>query len=66
MSLLDVIRSTDLADRRAIVFTEVGNSLEVRHQESRQPHHFNIAARFTLKTVARLNSVEIAVDIELQ
>ena len=31
-----------------------------------EPHHFDIAARLTLKPAARLNPIEIAVDVELQ
>src|ERR1039458_7734118 len=43
-----------------------------RHQDSaitqpaRQPHHLNVAPSFTLQSPARLDPVEIAVDVELQ
>lgn len=35
-------------DGGAVVLSEVGNRFEVWRQASRQPHHFNIAARFAL------------------
>ena len=55
-----------LTDGSAIVLTEVGNRLVIGDQPARQPHHFNIVPGFTLKPSARLNPVEIAVNIELQ
>src|SRR5450756_2508887 len=33
---------------------------------ARQPHHLNVAPSFTLQSPARLDPVEIAVDVELQ
>ncbi len=36
------------------------------HQPARQPHHFNVAPSLSLRLPARLNSIEIAVDVELQ
>ena len=58
--------STDFTDRRAIVFTEVGNRFVIWNQAARQRHQFYIASGFTFQTTARLDSVEVAVDIELQ
>ena len=55
-----------LADGTAIVLAEVGNRLVIGHQPARKPHHLNIVPSLTLKPSARLNPVEIAVDIELQ
>ena len=40
---------TDLANRYPIVFAEIRNCFEVRHQAACQPHDFNIALRFALK-----------------
>ena len=57
---------TDLADRRAVVLAEVGNRLVVGSQTTAQPHHFHVAARFAFQTAARLNLVEVTVNIKLQ
>ncbi len=56
----------DLADRGAIVLAEVGDGLVIRRQAGRQPHHLDIATRLTLKPPARLDPVEVAVDVELE
>src|ERR1035441_1808972 len=56
----------DLADGAAVVLAEVGNRLVVGSKPARQPHHLNVAPSFTLQSPARLDPVEIAVDVELQ
>ena len=56
----------DLADRTAVVLAEVGDRLVIRRQPADQPHHFHIAPGLPLEPTARLNPVEIAVDVELQ
>ena len=38
----------------------------IGNKPASEPHHFDIAARLTLKPAARLNPIEIAVDVELQ
>jgi hypothetical protein len=38
----------------------------VRNKTARQPHHLNVAPSLALKPAARLNPIEIAVDVELQ
>ena len=53
-------------DRRAIVLAEVGNRLEVGRQPPGQPHQLDIALRFALQPPARLNPVQITVEINLQ
>ena len=58
--------NTDLTDRPAIVFTEFGDRLVIRRQAAGQLHHFHVAPRLLLKPAARLNPVEVAVNIELQ
>jgi hypothetical protein len=58
--------ATDASDGLAVVFSEVGNGLEVRHQTPGQLHQFDIALGFSLHTSARLNAVEITVDVHLQ
>ena len=50
----------------AIILAEVGDRLVIRNQPSRQPHHLDIAASLTLKPPARLDPIEIAVDVELE
>ena len=57
---------TDLLDGRAVVLAEIGDGFVIRNEASRQPHHFQIAARLTLQPPARLDPVEIAVDVELE
>jgi hypothetical protein len=56
----------DLADGRASVLAKVGDRLVVGGQAFGQPHHLHVATGLALKPVARLDSVEIAVNIELQ
>ncbi|OTP74317.1 hypothetical protein PAMC26577_15960 [Caballeronia sordidicola] len=50
----------------AVVTTKVSYGFEVRSQSAREPHQLNIALAFALKTPARLNPVQIAIDIDLQ
>jgi hypothetical protein len=38
----------------------------VRHQPSKKPHHLDVAPGFPLQSTARLNPVEVAVNVELQ
>ena len=56
----------DAADGRTVVFTEVGNCFEVRCQAACQPHQLNIALGFLLQATARLDAVEVAIDVNLQ
>jgi hypothetical protein len=56
----------DLLDRWTVVLTEIGNRLVIRNQPTRQPHHFNVASGLTLQPPARLNTIEIAVNVKLQ
>ena len=51
---------------RAIVLAEVGNGLVIGCKPARQPHHLNVAPGLVLKPPARLNPIEIAVDVKLQ
>src|SRR5205807_8776343 len=59
-------RPENLFERGAIVAAEIGDSLEIRLQAAQQPDDLDVAMTFGLKTAARPNPVEIAVDIELQ
>src|SRR5271154_1027232 len=56
----------DLADGEPIVLAEVGNRLVIGDETARKPHHLNVTPSLTLKPAARLNSIEIAINIELQ
>jgi hypothetical protein len=58
--------AADSADRLAVVLAEVSNRLEIRHQLAGQPYEFEVALCLTLETAARLNPVEITVDIDLK
>ena len=58
--------SAHIADGQTIILAEVGNRFEVRHQSTGQPHQFDVASRLTLKAAARLDAVEVAVEIDLQ
>src|SRR3984893_11984319 len=55
-----------LAYRRPVILAEIGNRLVIRNQPAGEPHHLNVAARLTLKPAARLNPIEITVNVELQ
>src|SRR5712692_1133138 len=56
---------TDPFDGGAVVSAEIGDGFVIRNEPSRQPHHFQIAASLTLQPPARLDSVEIAVNVSL-
>src|SRR5216683_1439615 len=58
--------SANRSDRLPIVLAEVGDRLEVRRQPPDQPHQLDIALRFPFEPPARLNAVEIAVEVNLQ
>jgi len=58
--------ATDASDGLAVVFSEVGDDLEIRHQTPGQPHQLNVALSFSLQTSARLDAVEIAVYVDLK
>src|SRR5262249_56492664 len=55
-----------LAQRRTVVLAEVSDRLVVRDQPAQQPHDLYVTAGFALQPPARLNSVKIAIDVELQ
>jgi hypothetical protein len=58
--------ATHRPDGGTVVPPEVGDRLEVRSQAAGQPHELDVAARLGLKTPAGLESVEVAVDVDLQ
>jgi len=57
---------THLAQRRPVIFAEVGDRLVIGRETAQQPHHFDIASGLSFKPAARLHPVQIAVNVELQ
>ena len=45
---------------------EVGDGLEVRGEPAGEPHQLDVALRLALQAAARLDTVQVAVDVELQ
>ena len=58
--------SADFLYRWPIVLAEVGNGLVVGRKPLDEPDHFQIAPGLALQTTARLDAVQITVDVELQ
>src|SRR5450432_1686515 len=58
--------TADFADRLAIVLAKIGDRFEVGRQTASQPDQLDVALAFPFKAAARLNPIEVAVDIELQ
>src|SRR5262249_16942475 len=58
--------SADQADGATVVPPEIGDRLGIGNQPACEPHHLNVTPGLTLQPAARLNPVEIAVDVELQ
>ena len=54
------------ANRRPVVAAEVGDRLEVRHQPAGQPHQLDVALGLPFEPAARLDAIEITVEIDLQ
>lgn len=46
--------------------SKVGDGLDIRCELARQPHQLDVAARLVLQASARLNLIQIAVDVELE
>src|SRR5919198_4659679 len=56
----------NFADRRPIILAEISNRLVIGNQPTGQPHDLNVANGLTFKPAARLNPIEITIDVELQ
>jgi hypothetical protein len=54
------------SNRSAVCPAEVGDRLEVGRQSPRQPHQLNVPLGFTLEPPARLDPVQIAVEVDLE
>ena len=52
--------------RTAVVLAKVGDGLVVGCKPPKQPHHFQIAMALALQPPARLHTIKIAIDIELE
>ena len=50
----------------AVVFAEVGDRLEIRHQAPREPDQLHVALRLPLQPAAGLDAVQVTVDVDLQ
>ena len=61
---LDEARA-DFFDAETIVLAEIGNRFVIGRKPGEQPHHFDVAASFTLEPAARMHTVEITVNVEL-
>jgi hypothetical protein len=57
---------THAPDRLAVVLPKVRNRLEVRCQPSREPDQLDVALALALQSPARLDPVQIPVDVDLQ
>ena len=57
--------TADSADRLSVVLADVGNRLEVRRQPTTEPDQSEVALGFPLQAAARLDAVEIAVNVEI-
>ena len=53
-------------ERVPVVAPEVGDRLQVRPEPAQQPDHFKIAVRLDLQASARADTVQVAVDVQLQ
>ncbi len=58
--------SADPPDGTAVVLAEIRNCLVIGNKAAGEPHYLNVASGLTLEPAARLNPVEVALDVELQ
>jgi hypothetical protein len=57
---------THAPDGFAVVLPKIRNGFEVRRQPTRQPDQLHITLRLALQAAARLDAIQISVDINLQ
>src|ERR1700730_2586619 len=55
-----------LAYRSPVILAEIGNRLVIGNKPTGEPHDLNVAPSLTLKPAARLNPIEITVNVKLQ
>src|SRR5882672_10264141 len=53
-------------DGGAVVFTEVGDGLEVRRQTASQPDQLKVALGLSLQATAGLQSIQITIEVDLE
>ncbi len=58
--------AADFADCLTVVLAEIRNGLEVRYQAAGQPDQLDIALALPLEASARLDAIEISVNVDLQ
>src|SRR6266545_2979632 len=58
--------TADLLDRLEVIFAKIGDRLEIRRELFEQPHELNIASRLAFEETRGAQSVEIAIDIQLE
>lgn len=58
--------ATGVADGFAVIAPEAGDGLEVRRQPFGQPNEFNVALCFAFQSPTGLDSVQVALDVELE
>src|SRR5205807_9218465 len=58
--------TADVADRLAVVLAKIGYRFEIRCQAASQPDELDVALALPLKAPTRLNTIEIAIDVDLQ
>lgn len=54
------------ASAGAVVASEISDRLEIWRQAARQPHQLDIPLRLALKTPARLDAVQIPIEVNLE
>src|SRR3984893_9483843 len=55
-----------LADRGPVILAKIGKRLVIGNQPSGEPHDLHVAPGLPVTPAARLNPIEITVDVELQ
>ncbi len=58
--------TADLTDGLTVVLAEIGYRLEIWHQAASQPDELDVALALPLKAPARLDAIEVSVDVDLQ
>lgn len=56
----------DVANGFSVVLAQVRYRFEIRCQAPGQPHQLDIALRFAFEPAARLDAVQVAVNVELE
>src|SRR5262249_14580711 len=48
------------------IFAQIGNRFVIRDKSTGEPHDLNVAPALALEPAARLNPIEITIDVELE